>query len=386
MSNAILVGPSRSASGHSIFVAGPQVGYFFPEVLLEYDLHGGGIDVRGIARAGAAVRRDRPRQGLRLERDHRPARDIVDTFVEIALRARRRALPLQGPVPGDDDLRRGRPSGRAGAGATRRSRSTRPSTGRSPATRRVKGVRVALAQERSTRGREAVNLVPFMELNENVPTSPQGIRQDDEQARARVQLALRGQRAHRVRSRARGCRCARRAPTRNCRCLGNGEYDWRGFAPPAAAPAGDRPARGLHRQLEQPAGARLRRLGRQLVVRVGAPRPAPLRRVRAAAEAHARAGGLDHEQGGDAGSARRRGVAGDPGRADDRSRRRAPARRRWSTCSRRGRRPARAASTGTSTARSTIPGAAIMDAVWPRVAEAVMSAGARPAHRAASPR
>ena len=44
MSNAMLIGAKRSASGHPIFVAGPQVGYFAPEILMEEDLHGGGLD------------------------------------------------------------------------------------------------------------------------------------------------------------------------------------------------------------------------------------------------------------------------------------------------------------------------------------------------------
>ena len=35
MSNALLVGAKRSATGHPLFVAGPQVGYFFPEFFLE---------------------------------------------------------------------------------------------------------------------------------------------------------------------------------------------------------------------------------------------------------------------------------------------------------------------------------------------------------------
>jgi acyl-homoserine lactone acylase PvdQ len=47
MSNALLVGASRSATGHPLFVAGPQVGYFFPEFFMEIDMNGGGFDTRG---------------------------------------------------------------------------------------------------------------------------------------------------------------------------------------------------------------------------------------------------------------------------------------------------------------------------------------------------
>ncbi len=47
MSNALLIGASRSATGHPLFVAGPQVGYFFPEFFMEIDMAGGGFDTRG---------------------------------------------------------------------------------------------------------------------------------------------------------------------------------------------------------------------------------------------------------------------------------------------------------------------------------------------------
>jgi acyl-homoserine lactone acylase PvdQ len=53
MSNALLIGAKRSTTGHPIFLAGPQLGYYYPEIVLEEDLHGGGIDARGIATPGA---------------------------------------------------------------------------------------------------------------------------------------------------------------------------------------------------------------------------------------------------------------------------------------------------------------------------------------------
>jgi hypothetical protein len=49
MSNALLVGRRRSASGRPIAVMGPQVGHAYPGLLMELDLHGGGIDARGAA-------------------------------------------------------------------------------------------------------------------------------------------------------------------------------------------------------------------------------------------------------------------------------------------------------------------------------------------------
>ena len=51
-SNAVLVGRSRSATGHPLAVMGPQLGYYYPELFLELDAHGGGIHARGGALPG----------------------------------------------------------------------------------------------------------------------------------------------------------------------------------------------------------------------------------------------------------------------------------------------------------------------------------------------
>ncbi len=55
MSNALLVAASRSANGRPLAVMGPQVGYFYPQFLMELDLHGGGIDARGAAFPGVSL-------------------------------------------------------------------------------------------------------------------------------------------------------------------------------------------------------------------------------------------------------------------------------------------------------------------------------------------
>jgi acyl-homoserine lactone acylase PvdQ len=51
-SNWELVSKRESASGHAIGVLGPQVGYYLPQILMEEDLHGPGIDARGAAFPG----------------------------------------------------------------------------------------------------------------------------------------------------------------------------------------------------------------------------------------------------------------------------------------------------------------------------------------------
>ena len=51
-SNWELVSARHSANGHALAVMGPQVGYYVPEILMEEDLHGPGIDARGASFPG----------------------------------------------------------------------------------------------------------------------------------------------------------------------------------------------------------------------------------------------------------------------------------------------------------------------------------------------
>ncbi len=52
MSNALLISAKHSASGHPLAVMGPQVSYYAPEILIEEDIHGPGIDADGAAFPG----------------------------------------------------------------------------------------------------------------------------------------------------------------------------------------------------------------------------------------------------------------------------------------------------------------------------------------------
>ena len=54
-SNALLVGSELSESGRPLAVFGPQVGYWSPQILMEMDLHGPGIDSRGVGFPGIAM-------------------------------------------------------------------------------------------------------------------------------------------------------------------------------------------------------------------------------------------------------------------------------------------------------------------------------------------
>src|SRR3954449_4747608 len=53
-SNFLMVSGKRSATGHPLLVAGPQIGYFYPGLTLEMDLKGPGFQARGAAIPGGA--------------------------------------------------------------------------------------------------------------------------------------------------------------------------------------------------------------------------------------------------------------------------------------------------------------------------------------------
>lgn len=54
MSNFLILSGRRSTNGHPLFVAGPQIGYFYPGLTLEMDLKAPGIEARGAAMPGGA--------------------------------------------------------------------------------------------------------------------------------------------------------------------------------------------------------------------------------------------------------------------------------------------------------------------------------------------
>jgi hypothetical protein len=86
----LLVSGAHTVSGHPIAVMGPQVAYFSPEILMEEDIHGPGINADGAAFAGV---------NLYVELGHGPdyawsatsaGQNIIDTF----------AAPLCNPAGG----------------------------------------------------------------------------------------------------------------------------------------------------------------------------------------------------------------------------------------------------------------------------------------------
>ena len=82
-SNWELVSAANSATGHPIAVMGPQVGYYIPQILMEEDLHGPGIDAEGASFPGVNLYVQ-----LGHGRDYAwsatsAGSDLVDTFAEV---------------------------------------------------------------------------------------------------------------------------------------------------------------------------------------------------------------------------------------------------------------------------------------------------------------
>jgi acyl-homoserine lactone acylase PvdQ len=172
MSNALLVGAKRSTSGHPIFVAGPQVGYYSPEILMELDLHGGGLNARGVAFPGL---------GFYLQIGRGPdyawsatsaSSDVIDEFAETLCGNGATQYSYKGQCRDMGIFDAGTLKGQSGAPDTQLTYHTTvhgPVVGYATSG----GKRVAISLDRSTRGRELLGAIPFQALSTGAVHSPQ---------------------------------------------------------------------------------------------------------------------------------------------------------------------------------------------------------------------
>jgi acyl-homoserine lactone acylase PvdQ len=165
MSNALLVGGSRSASGRPIFVAGPQVGQYYPQILMELDLHGGGIDARGATFPGISfyVLLGRGRDFAWSLTSS--SSDLIDDYAE-TLCGDERHYVYRGTCREMETFDAGVLKGRGGEPDRRlvfRTTVHGPVVGYAIS----RGVRVAIARKRSTRGRELLSALAWQDLNTN---------------------------------------------------------------------------------------------------------------------------------------------------------------------------------------------------------------------------
>ncbi len=327
MSNALLVGAKKSVSKHPIFVAGPQVGYYWPEFLLELDLHGGGIDTRGASFPGigyVVVGRGKDYAWSAMSSHS----DIVDSFVET--------------LCGGDDLHylyKGecRAMGTFDAGLLK-GRGDIPdqqlifhTTVHGPVIgyATVGGTKVAISHQRSTYGRELASALAFADLDRNKVTSAKSFFKVMNQEEFSFSWVYADNKDIAFFSAA---RLPKRAPGVDIGLptIGTGQYDWQGVEPLGAHARGIESAERLHPRLEQPAGQGLLGPGRPVVVGIGAARAAPPDGALALQEAQRRQRRRRDEPGGDAGCSRGARLADGQGDAATRGRRRTRATHRWS--------------------------------------------------------
>jgi acyl-homoserine lactone acylase PvdQ len=223
-SNAVLVGAKRSQTGHPLFVAGPQVGYFFPQFFLELELSGAGFATRGAAFPGVPFVLVGRGPDFAWSATSSRA-DNTDVFVEALCSDDRHYLyrgqcePMRRFLVGTLKAR-GEPDRPVAYFATAHG----PVVGYAT----VGGKRVALSVQRSTRGREILSAKAFYELNTGRVTSARRFLQTMNAVEFSFNWFYADDRdiaffsSGRLPRRANGVDPA--LPT-----VGSGEYDWRGY-------------------------------------------------------------------------------------------------------------------------------------------------------------
>ena len=172
MSNALLIGAKRSASGHPIFVAGPQVGYFSPEILMEEDLHGGGFDARGVSFPGLGFVIQIGRGPDYAWSATSASSDVVDDFAETLCGGDTLHYLYKGQCLAMGTFDAGTLKGVGSGPDTELVYHTTvhgPVVGYATSN----GAKVAIALDRSTRGRELLSAIPLETLSTAGVHSPQ---------------------------------------------------------------------------------------------------------------------------------------------------------------------------------------------------------------------
>lgn len=227
-SNFQVVSPFRSATHNSLATMGPQLGYFYPEIVQQIDLHGPGIKAQGVAVPGLAmyilIGRTKDYAWSLTSANH----DVRDVFAErlcnpdgsAPTRASTHYL-FKGQCKPFQDFNAG-----LLAGTPLRYRIS--VHGQVIGTATVGGKPYALARKRSTFGRDALNLAALKDLTEGKATTPERFWTAANQFGFTFNWAYVSRKTTAfftsgyLPKRARGL--DRRLPT-----LGTGNYEWQGF-------------------------------------------------------------------------------------------------------------------------------------------------------------
>lgn len=227
-SNFLVTSPSRSATGHTLAVMGPQLGYYYPEIVQQIHLEGAGIKAQGVAVPGLAmyvlIGRTENYAWSLTSAGH----DVRDVYAE-QLCEPDRSQPTRAST---HYLFNGqcRPMETFTAGVLNGTPLTYHVTVHGPvfATATVGGKPYALSRRRSTFGRDALNLIALKRMTEGVASGPARFWRTANQfgftfnwayaSRANTAYFTSGLLPRRPRG------LDRRLPT-----LGTGQYEWLGF-------------------------------------------------------------------------------------------------------------------------------------------------------------
>ncbi len=191
-SNALLVSGERSTNGHPLMVAGPQIGYYYPGLTMEVDLHGPGIDARGVTAATIGY--------VLIGRSEDYAwsltsagLDIIDTYVETLCGGSDTKYEYQGQCVDmklfDAGVLKGTPDQRIAFYQTVHG----PVIGYAT----VDGRRVAVTRKRASYGRDALDLLLYRDLTFGNVHNVRRLLPRRRPVSADVQLVLRRRPRHR---------------------------------------------------------------------------------------------------------------------------------------------------------------------------------------------
>jgi hypothetical protein len=227
-SNFLVTSPERSENRNSLAVMGPQLGYYYPEIVQQIHLSGPGIEAQGAAVPGMTmyilIGRTQDYAWSLTSAGH----DVRDVFAEVLCN------PDGSPATRDSDhyLFDGecRPFEIFDAGTLNGTPIVYPRSVHGPVigTATSDGQPVALTRQRSTFGRDGLNLAALKDMTEGAASTPERFWDTADQFEFTFNWAWASREETAFFSsgllpeRARGL--DRRLPT-----LGTGEYEWQGF-------------------------------------------------------------------------------------------------------------------------------------------------------------
>ena len=171
-SNFLITAPRRSATGNPLAVMGPQLGYYYPEIVEQEDLHGPGINAQGVAVPGLNMY-------ILIGRTPNYAWSLTSADGDVRDVYAERLCEPDGSAPtraSTHYLYRGecRPFENFDAGLLNGQPIRYPVSVHGPvfATATVHGQPYALTRKRSTFGRDALNLAALKDMTEGKATTP----------------------------------------------------------------------------------------------------------------------------------------------------------------------------------------------------------------------